>query len=119
MRRLAWPLYAFLGWTVFVWAGRIRNGGSLLLAASFLVLAVVVLVRRSRITVALLAGWTIALWAVRTPIILANDHSAPFKVVHTILAVVSIGLAVVAQRHVERERQASASAAGLEELVDG
>jgi hypothetical protein len=110
-------------WTVLIWAGRIRNGGSLLLAASFLVLAALVLVSLRRrawrlYAVTALVVWTIAVWAVRTPMILARDHSAGFKVVHTVLAVVSIGLAVWAERHVQRQRQAAATAAGLQELAD-
>jgi hypothetical protein len=115
MRR--WPLWAFLGWTVFVWAGRIRNGGSLPLAASFLVLAGLAVWRR-RPWLTLLAVWTVGVWAVRTPYILVHDHPADFKVVHSVLAVVSIALAVVAQRDVQREREAPAAAAGLQELRD-
>ena len=110
MRR--WPVWAFLGWTVFVWIGRIRNGGSVLLAASFLVLVAVALWRR-RPWVTVLAGWTVAVWAVRTPYILVHDHPADFKVVHTVLAIVSIAFAVSAQRHVQRERETAATAARL------
>lgn len=115
----------FAAWTVFVWAGRIRNGGSILLALSFLVLAAVVLVslrKQSRqwrpYAVGALAAWTIVVWAVRTPMILVHDHPASFKIVHTVLAVVSIGLAVWAERDVQRERQAAATAPGLQELAD-
>ena len=110
MRR--WPVWVFLGWTVFVWAGRIRNGGSLLLALSFLVLAGLALWRR-RPFLTVLAVWTIGVWAVRTPFILAHDHPADFKVVHCVLAVVSVALAVAAQRDVQRERQALATPARL------
>ncbi len=114
---------AFTVWTVFVWAGRIRNGGSVLLAASFLVLAAVVVAsmwkRRWRpYAVGALAIWTIVVWAVRTPMILVHDHPAGFKIVHTVLAVVSIGLAVWAERDVQRQREAPATAAGLQELAD-
>src|SRR3954452_6040514 len=101
--------WIFVGWTVFVWAGRIRNGGSVLLAASFLVLAAVVVWRRGRWFTAL-AAWTVAVWAVRTPFILVHDHPAGFKVVHVVLATVSIALAVAAQRHVQRQREAPAAA---------
>ncbi|MEY2446644.1 MAG: hypothetical protein QOH79_120 [Acidimicrobiaceae bacterium] len=110
MRR--WPLYAFLGWTLFVWGGRIRNGGSIVLAASFLVLAAVALWQRGRWITAL-AVWTIGVWAVRTPQILLDDQSTGFKIVHTVLALMSIGLAISAERHVQRERQAAATAARL------
>ena len=58
-------------------------------------------------------GWTIAVWALRTPFILVHDHPAGFKIVHTVLAVVSIVLAISAQRHIQRERQASTSSARL------
>jgi xanthine/uracil permease len=110
-------------WTVFVWAGRIRNGGSILLAASFLVLAAFVVAsfwkRQWRPpTVTALVVWTIGVWAIRTPMILVHDHPAGFKIVHSVLAAVSIGLAVWAELDVQRQRQAPASAAGLEELAD-
>ena len=110
MRR--WPFWLFVGWTVFVWAGRIRNGGSLLLALSFLVLAGLAIWRR-RPFLTVLGVWTIGVWAVRTPYILAHDHPADFKAVHVVLAVVSVGLALAAQRDVQRERQATAPAARL------
>ena len=110
MRR--WPVWLFLGWTVFVWAGRIRNGGSLLLALSFLVLAGLALWRRRPFLTAL-AVWTIGVWAVRTPYILVHDHPADFKAVHVVLALVSIALAVVAQRDVQREREAATATARL------
>lgn len=114
---------AFAAWTVFVWAGRIRNGGSVLLAGSFLVLAAIVIAsmwkRGWRLyAVSALAVWTIVVWAVRTPMILVHDHPAGFKAVHTVLAIVSIGLAVWAERDIQRERQATASSARLQELAD-
>lgn len=112
MRRPGWPLIAFLTWTVFVWAGRIGNGGSVLLAASFLVLAAVALWQRGRWVTALVA-WTVAVWAIRTPQILLDDRSAGFKVVHTLLAVVSIALAALAQRDIQRQREATATTARL------
>jgi hypothetical protein len=113
----------FVAWTVFVWAGRIRNGGSVLLAASFLVLAAVVVTSLwkphwRRYAVGALALWTIVVWVVRTPMILMHDRSAGFKVVHTVLAVISIGLAVWAERDVQRQRQAPATPARFEELSD-
>lgn len=112
MHARRWPVYALVAWTVFVWAGRIRNGGSVLLAASFLVLAAVALWRRGWWVTAL-AAYTVAVWAIRTPVILLHDHPAGFKVVHTVLAVVSIALAIAAQRNVQRERQAPAATARL------
>jgi hypothetical protein len=111
-RRGSWPVFVFVAWTVFVWAGRIRNGGSIVLAGSFLVLAAIALWRRRR-WVSALAIWTIAVWAVRTPQILVDNQSGAFKVVHSVLAAVSIALAVSAQRHVQRERETPATAARL------
>ncbi|HEY2813531.1 MAG TPA: hypothetical protein VGJ03_08725 [Acidimicrobiales bacterium] len=112
-----------VAWTVFVWAGRIRNGGSVLLAGSFLVLAVLVFASLWKptwrpYTITALVVWTIGVWAVRTPMILVHDHPAGFKAVHAVLAVVSIGLAIWAERDVQRQRQATASATGLQELAD-
>jgi len=111
-KRRPWPLIAFFAWTVFVWAGRIRNGGSVLLAASFLVLAAIAIWRRGR-WISALVVWTIGVWAVRTPQILLDDQGAGFKAVHTVLAAVSIALALSAQRHVQREREATATPARL------
>jgi hypothetical protein len=115
-------------WTLLVWAGRLRNAGAdagaIALAAPFIVLAVAVLVGLwrarpwLRIAVTALAAWTTVVWVVRGTLIWTHDHSIGFKVVHTVLAVVSIGLAAVAQRHVQRQRQATAPAAGLQELAD-
>jgi hypothetical protein len=107
-----WPTWAFFGWTVFVWAGRIRNGGSFLLALSFLALVAIAVWRRGRWITALV-GWTIAVWAIRTPVILVRDHSVGFKVVHTVLAVLSIALALSAERQVQRQRQATAATTRL------
>ena len=39
-------------------------------------------------------GWTVLVWTVRGGGILLDDHEVGFKVVHTVLAVCSIGLAV-------------------------
>jgi hypothetical protein len=127
LRRAHVALGCFLAWTAFVWVGRIRNAasdvelvgtekvGPLLLAASFLVPAMVLAVawvrslrarrrldRRAGVLLVVLAAWTTGLWVVRAVDIAAfGDWSVGFIVVHTILAVVSIGLAswaVVADR---------------------
>ena len=114
MRRNAVFPAAFAAWTVFVWGTRIRNiardgGTSLSLAVSvaLVVLAVVVavsLVRAGhpRWAVPTLAAATVVAWAVRAPQILLGDHSGAFKVVHTVLAVVSVALAVAAVRSDQR-----------------
>jgi len=107
---------AFLGWTAFVWLGRIRNAvaddaldgagriGPVLLSVSFLVPAVVlaVLLVRERgrpagrvrsVLLVGLSGWTTVVWAVRVlDIALGGDHDAAFIVVHAALAVVSVAL---------------------------
>jgi hypothetical protein len=106
------PVLALVVWTFFVWTTRIGNiwgdddldtagkVGRTALALSFTVLAAVVLLAlwrgtgaQSRMAVLALAGWTAAVWAVRDTSILIGDHDTAFKVVHTVLAVVSIGLA--------------------------
>ena len=100
-RRPHWTLVAFFLWTVFVWAGRIRNGGSLVLAGAFLALAATALAFRGR-WITLLAAFTVVVWAIRTPQILLDDQSAAFKIVHTVLAAVSIALAIAATRSQRR-----------------
>jgi hypothetical protein len=113
MRR--WPLYAFAGWTILVWIGRIGLGGDPLLAGPFVLLAGIALWRRGRWVYAL-AVWTAVVWLIRTPVILGHDHPVAFKVVHSVLAVVSVGLAALAastERDVERQREAAAAPARL------
>lgn len=117
-------------WTLLVWGGRIRNAvtgdegvAPVVLAAAFVTLAVAVLATRGhRATVCGLAGWTVAVWVLRAvDIALLSDHDAGFVVVHLVLAVVSIALAAWAvsdELHVQRQREAAAPAAGLQELVD-
>lgn len=115
-----------LAWTLIVWVGRVRNAlsdpeltgserlGPLLLAASFvvpaLVLAVVLFVstRRSsdggavlRYGVLALAAWTCGVWLFRiADIALGGDWSIGFVIVHAVLAIVSAVLAVLAARAV-------------------
>ena len=107
------PVLAFLAWTLFVWVGRIRNvfvdddlsgvGFAWRLGAAvvFVALAVVVFVarlrgsRRARLLLATLVVWTIGWWTVRgVGILLDPNHEVGFKVVHTVLMIVSIGLAM-------------------------
>lgn len=124
-RRSAVPVGAFLAWTIFVWGiVRVRNilgddamtsseqTRSLLLSASLwipaavlLVVTVVAVLRHkalpsaARIGVALLGVWTVLVWMVRAyGIALAGDHAAAFIAVHLVLAVISVGLAVLAAR---------------------
>jgi hypothetical protein len=117
-----------VGWTLFVWVGRVRNAlndpalagggrlGALVLAASFVVTALVVGVlavlarpsrpdpggtarSRLRAGVLVLAAWTTVVWVVKVfDIAFGGDHPAGFIAVHTVLGVVSIVLAVLAVR---------------------
>jgi hypothetical protein len=120
MRRRPYAL-ALVAWTFFVWTTRIGNiwrdadldtgekVGRTGLAASFTLLAVAVVValwrgspRARLVTVGALAGWSTAVWVVRDARILVADHEVGFKVVHTVLAVVSIVLSVLAWREARR-----------------
>ena len=98
------------GWTLFVWATRIRNivgddalsrgerAGHLALALSFTVLALVVGVvawrRLPRLweAVVTLGAWTLGVWVVRSIGIATDHHSAGFVAVHLVLAAGSIAL---------------------------
>lgn len=108
-------------WTFLVWTTRIRNiwtdddlttGAQLwrtALAGVFTVFAIgtVVLWRRGHDAAAWVrafAVWTVGVWAIRAIQIGLADHGAAFKVVHTVLAVVSTCLALWA------DREANASA---------
>lgn len=119
---------ALVAWTFLVWTTRIANiwrdadldtgerWGRTLLAVSFTVLAIAAAVALWRrlgqatvVTVGALAAWTIAVWVVRGIGILAADHDLGFKVVHTVLAVVSIVLAVLAWPETRRETRREAA----------
>jgi hypothetical protein len=120
MRRRPFAL-ALVAWTFFVWTTRIGNiwrdadldtgeqVGRTALAVSFTLLAVGVLAalwrgapRARTLTVGALAAWSTAVWVVRDARILVADHEVGFKVVHTVLAVVSIALAALAWREDRR-----------------
>jgi hypothetical protein len=117
-----------VGWTLFVWVGRIRNAmndpalagggrvGPVVLALTFIVPALVLGVlaylarpghgwerhadrSRLRAGVLVMAAWTTVVWIVRmADIAFGGDHSIGFIVVHCVLGVVSITLAVLAVR---------------------
>ncbi|MDE0801863.1 MAG: hypothetical protein OSA99_00940 [Acidimicrobiales bacterium] len=109
------PALVLAAWTFLVWTTRIRNiwtddalttGGQVwrtALAGIFTVFAVGVVVlwrRRSDVAnwVRAFAVWTIGVWAIRAVQIGLADHGVAFKLVHTVLAVVSVGLALWADR---------------------
>ena len=123
--RSAVSVGAFLVWTIFVWGiVRVRNimgdaelTGSertwpLVLAASLwvpaavlLIVLVVTLIRKkpfakgATVGVAVLGVWTTLVWMVRAfDIALVSDRELPFILVHLVLAVISVGLAVLAAR---------------------
>ena len=120
MRRRPFAL-ALVAWTFFVWTTRIGNiwrdadldtgekVGRTGLALSFTLLALAVVgalwrgsARTRLVAVGALAAWSTAVWVVRDARILVADHEVGFKVVHTVLAVVSIGLSVLAWREARR-----------------
>jgi hypothetical protein len=114
----------FVGWTLFVWVGRIRNAmndpalagggrvGPVVLALTFIVPAVLAILARPghgwerhgsrsrlRAAVLVLAAWTTVVWIVRmADIAFGGDHPIGFIAVHCVLGVVSITLAVLAVR---------------------
>jgi hypothetical protein len=123
--RSAVSVGAFLVWTIFVWGiVRVRNimgdadlTGSertwpLVLAASLwvpaavlLIVLVVTLIRKkpfakgATVGVAVLGVWTALVWMVRAfDIALISNRELPFILVHLVLAVISVGLAVLAAR---------------------
>lgn len=119
------PAVVLSAWTLLVWTTRIRNiwtddslstagqVGRTVLAVTFTAFAVAALVawfrsRRagvvawSRPVVRAFALWTTGVWVVRGVQIATADHDGAFVAVHTALAVVSISLAVWADRSAHR-----------------
>ena len=117
-RRLP-AVIALAVWSLLVWTTRIRNiwtddalstgeqWGRTALALSFTGLALAVghaVYHRSswlRPAVRALAGWTTAVWVVRSIGIATADHEGAFIAVHLVLAVISIALAALAVREEE------------------
>lgn len=121
--RRRWPIPVFIVWSAFIWVTRILNAwaptseesttaklvstvtaGALLVGV---VAAAAILVRaRSRdlepvetLVLRIVAGATVAVWAVRIPLIVADPgHVVGFKVVHVALGVLSVVLAVLTWR---------------------
>ena len=124
-----YPVAGLVAWTLFVWLSRVGLAWSddsmssgekvlqtlppVLFSVSALATGAVLLGRGldrrpellGRVTTAF-AGFTIFYWAIRIPLILANDHEVGFKVVHAVLAIVSVALAVLAWRAVGRDQPA-------------
>jgi cobalamin synthase len=114
---------ALAAWSLLVWTARIRNIWSddelssreqwsrTILALSFTVLALAVVyavVRRSawrRSIVLVLAGWTVAVWVVRSIGIATADHDGAFIAVHLVLALISAALSALAIREAEVSRR--------------
>lgn len=122
----SWPILIFGAWTVLIWLNRggniardgdldaIEKVGAGAVAFVFVVVGIVMMrswrlqrPSRTRVVYAL-AAFTVALWAYRSVAIWVHDHELPFKVVHTVLAVVSAALAAVAVRYARRSLVAPA-----------
>lgn len=116
LRSIGWRLALGI-WTVGIWGSRLRNiladdeltGGALVLAlviaVGFVVLGVGLLAslvgvpswHRGVLLVLVVAG--VVRWSVRGPLILLSDEwEVGFKVVHTVLWLVTVGLSVAAWR---------------------
>jgi hypothetical protein len=106
-------------WTLFVWGTRIANiltdgggAGALVVAGGLTALAAAAAASlagaRLPWAIPALAAATIAVWAVRVPLLLAADHEAAFVVVHLVLAGVSVALAAGALRATTAPRRSPA-----------
>lgn len=126
MRR-RWPVVAFILWTGYVWTTRILNAwtsseetvtakvistvvATALLLGTVALAGILVRARHrallgSEVRVARgMAVATVVVWAVRVPqILLDGDHGVPFKVVHVLLAGLSLVLAALTWRVANRE----------------
>lgn len=137
MRRRPFAL-ALVAWTFFVWTTRIANiwrddaldtgekVGRTGLALSFTLLAVAVVVtlwrrlpQASLVAVGGLAAWSVAVWVARDVRIVLADHEVGFKVVHTVLAVVSIALAALAWREARRQDRSAADETPRPSVLSG
>lgn len=61
--------------------------------------------RRQALFIRAFAAWTIWVWATRIWNVLGDDRSVGFKVVHAVLALVSVAFAVVTWGIVGRVRE--------------
>jgi hypothetical protein len=119
-----YPVSAFAGVTLAIWGNRVwlawtqpdtDVAAKLALSipiTAFVVASIVVLVLMLRGVDRTLAGFrnlvrafaagTALFWAIRAPMIMVRDHGVPFKVVHAVLAVVSVVAAAAAWRSLDR-----------------
>lgn len=113
-RRTRLASLGLCGWTLLTWVTRVpllwgdedvdaaTKGASSVPVVVFVALASVAGVAtlrrsgRAGAAVAVLAGWSLAYWAVRLPLVLVNDHPLAFDVVHSVLALVSCSLSALA-----------------------
>lgn len=117
-----YPVAAFCAVTLFIWTNRIwlawtddadsvaRKLVWSVPITAFVIAAVVVAAtmltgRADRVgwfapLVRAFAAGTIAFWVIRAPMIALADHDVAFVVVHTVLAVASVGTAIAAWRAV-------------------
>ncbi|MBN4047533.1 hypothetical protein JYT71_00845 [Acidimicrobiaceae bacterium AH-315-P05] len=119
-------LIVLAAWSVFVWASRIRNvladdelttagttwrlAAAVVFVAGGLTLGYAIATKHPwlRQITLLLAAWTTAWWLVRGIGILADaNHDASFKAVHTVLMLVSLGLAGWAVAHIRQTAPAT------------
>ena len=88
-------VYALAAWTLFTWGTRVRNAAgdhepiTAYIVPVLLVALAVAAILRARRWGPLLAVVSTVAWLVRVPIILFGDYSSGFKVVHTMLAVIT------------------------------
>ncbi len=113
-------VHIVIAWTLFMWTTRTRliftednlSAADIVLRIApvflFVALALVLLysVRTGRPglapTVTAIAAWTTIYWLVRVTLISFHDHPIGFKIVHVVLAVISIGTAAWAWRQTTR-----------------
>lgn len=113
-------VWVLIGWTLVLWLSRLRNvlgndelssGGRAIRVAVVVIFVslagfTAVAVRTKRLQlVALLLVWTVGYWLFRgIGILLDGEYSAGFKVVHTVLMVISLTLSALTARQMQLRR---------------
>ncbi len=104
-RLRAWPaLGVLVGWTLFLWASRLRNvlgndelddwGVTWRVAVVVVFVALAIAAATGR-AISLLVAWTVGFWLVRGGgILIDGGYDASFKLIHTALMAASIGAAM-------------------------